>query len=220
MVVVLDTGDGDPSIARAHAAATIPSLDPAHSHQVARLALALFDALAAPLALPAEGRDLLAAAALWHDTGQRFGLDQHHRASYDVLMAERLVGFTDHDRQVIANLTRYHRGTHPSREHSGYRELPRRLRPLVDALAALLRIAEALDAGHLQVVRAFRCVDHGRYVTITVEAETWPMLETERARERAGLFRQVFGRDIEFVPQVRSDAAATGPSPGNGEETA
>ena len=219
MDVVPNTGDTDSSIARAQKAATIASPDPDHSHQVARLALALFDTLAGPLDLPVEGRDLLAAAALWHDSGQRYGLDQHHRASYDVVIAERLVGFSDDDRRVIANVTRYHRGTHPSREHAGYRALPRRLRPLVDSLAALLRIAEALDAGHLQAVRVLACVDHGGYITVTVEAEAWPMLEIERARERAGLFRQVFSRDIEFVPQVRPGGASSGPSPVNGEET-
>ena len=208
MVEAADQADIDPSLARALASATIPSPDPDHSLHVVRLALALFDSLAATLELPPDLRDLLGAAALWHDTGQRRGLEQHHRASFDLIMAQPLVGFSAEEQRVIANIARYHRRSNPSREHPGYRALPRRMRSVVDTLAALLRIAEALDAGHLQVVRSLTCVDHGGYVTVKVAAATWPMLEIERAQERAGLFRQVFGRDIEFVPDVRPAAAA------------
>jgi hypothetical protein len=39
------------------------------------------------------------------------------------------------------------------------------------------------------------------------------MMEIERARERAGLFREVFNRDIEFVASLeRGDALASGAS--------
>lgn len=198
---------GDPSVARARAAtSTIESPDPEHSLHVTFLSLRLYEQLREPLDLPPEGRDLLAAAALWHDAGQRRGLDEHHRYSFDEIMAVPLRGFSLEEQRQIANIARYHRRAHPSLEHPAYRDLPRRLRRVVDAMAALLRLAEGLDAGHLQAVRDVVCRVQPHYVSVEVIAGEFPMLEVERARERASLFREVFQRDIEIVPRVRRGA--------------
>lgn len=192
----------DPSVRRAEAAGTIETLDPEHSLHVAWLSLQLYDQLRDALDLPAEGRDLLAAAALWHDAGQRWGRAEHHRGSFDAIMAQPLRGFTPEERLQIANIARYHRRAHPSLEHPGYRRLPRRLRPLVDQMAAILRLSEGLDAGHLQHVRRIDVVVGPQQITVTVTGATYPMLEAETAQERSGLFREVFQRKIDVVPRL------------------
>ena len=194
----------DPALRRAEAAATLETPDPEHSRHVAVLALSLFDQLREPLNLPAEGRDLLAAAALWHDVGQRIRLADHHRLSYEVIRDSVAREFTPEERLAIANIARYHRCASPSLEHTGYRSLPRSLRPMVTQMAALLRIAEALDASHLQVVQAIRCVVSRTMVTVYVRAREYPMMEVERAHARSGLFRDVFQRDIVFMPEIRT----------------
>lgn len=203
-----DNRQHDPAIERARAAVTIDTPDPEHSTHVAILALNLFDQFKEPLQLPEEGRDLLAAAALWHDVGQRINLAEHHRASYDLIMEQTLTNFTLDERLIIANIARYHRGAHPAPEHTGYRNLPRKDRPLVDALAALLRIAEALDASHLQTVEEVICTDGLQGVTCQVIATSYPMMEVEHASARAGLFKQVFHRDITFIPVMRQERAS------------
>lgn len=195
-------GELDRSIARALAAGDIETPDPEHSRHVAFLSLRLFDQLREPLELPAEARDLLAAAALWHDCGQLRSMADHHRHSFDRIMALPLRGFSREEQLQIANIARYHRAAHPSPQHPGYQRLPRALRPVVDQMAALLRIAEGLDAGHLQVVRDVDVVVHDGYVTVYGIADTYPTLEIERAQSRAGLFREVFRRDIEILPRV------------------
>ncbi|MFS8531238.1 HD domain-containing protein [Sphaerobacter thermophilus] len=199
-----ESPEQDPALRRAEAAATLETPDPEHSRHVAVLALSLFDQLREPLDLPAEGRELLAAAALWHDVGQRIRLADHHRLSYEVIRDSVAREFTPEERLAIANIARYHRGAAPSLEHTGYRSLPRRLRPLVDQMAALLRIAEALDASHLQVVREIRCTVGPDAVTVRVRAREYPMMEVERAHARSGLFRDVFQRDIVFIPEIRT----------------
>ncbi len=195
----------DPSIERARQAADIETPDPEHSLHVAWLSLRLFDQLAEPLELAPRGRDLLAAAALWHDAGQVYDLEEHHRHSYDVIMSHALAGFSPEERLAIANIARYHRRAEPSLEHPSYGSLPRALRPTVDAMAALLRIAEGLDASHLQIVRDVACEVHPRYVTIRAICSTYPMLEIERAQERAGLFKRTFYRDVDIVAEIQRD---------------
>lgn len=213
MAVSGETADQDPALRRAEAAATLATPDPEHSRHVAVLALSLFDQLRDPLGLPDEGRDLLAAAALWHDVGQSIRLADHHRLSYDVIRDSVAREYTPEERLAIANIARYHRGAHPSLEHTGYRSLPRRLRPVVDQMAALLRIAEALDASHLQTVHAIDCQVGERGVTVRVRARDYPMMEVERATARGGLFREVFHRDIVFIPAVEPGEPGVPPAP-------
>ncbi len=197
-----DLLESDRSVARALAAANIETPDPDHSRHVAFLSLRLFDLLKEPLRLPDEGRDLLAAAALWHDCGQLRSMADHHRHSFDRIMAVPLRGFSQLQQLQIANIARYHRAAHPSPQHYGYQRLPRVARPVVDQMAAILRIAEGLDAGHLQVIQDVDVVVHDNYVTIYGISETYPSMEIERAQSRAGLFREVFQRDVEILPRV------------------
>lgn len=191
-------GDVDPAIERAAAAAPLGSPDPPHSRHVADLSLSLFDQLRQPFALPPEARALLAAAALWHDIGQRFTLPEHHLRAFDMIVLQPLPGFSADERLVIANVARYHRQSLPSLEHAGYRNLRRELRPLVGRLAAVLRLAEALDASHLQLVQRVTVRADIDTVEFLVYALEYPMLEIERAQARSGLFRQAFGRETDF----------------------
>jgi exopolyphosphatase/guanosine-5'-triphosphate,3'-diphosphate pyrophosphatase len=207
---------GDAAINRA-TAASIAIPDPEHSLHVARLSLRLYDQLRDVLGLPASGRDLLAAAALWHDAGQLRNIADHHRHTYSIIMEQPIPGYTRFEQLQIAAIARYHRRAHPSREHPGYRDLPRRLRPTVDAMAALLRIAEGLDASHLQLVRDLEIEPHVGYVTVRLVTPVYPMLEGERAQERAGLFREVFHQDIEFVATIRGEGNPEGGAGGDRE---
>lgn len=201
-------GQGDPAILRA-SAENIETPDVEHSRQVARLSLQLYDQLRDTLQLSPESRDLLAAAALWHDVGQFRNLAEHHKHSFEIIMDQALKGYSRLEQLQIANIARYHRRAHPSREHPGYRNLPRRLRPDVDRMSALLRLAEGLDAGHLGVVRELQCEPHPSYVTVRVLAQSYPMMEIERAQASAGLFREVFNRDIKFVASLQREDART-----------
>lgn len=192
----------DPSLERARAAGTIETPDPEHSEHVAYLALRLFDQLCDRFGLPPEGRDYLAAAALWHDAGQFRSLAEHHRYSFDRIMAVPLRGFDRTEQLVIANIARYHRAAEPSLRHPQFQRLPHHLRRLVEQLAAILRIAEGLDASHQQFVEDVRVEFNDGYLTIRARSKTYPSLEVEKAQARAGLFRAVFGKDVLVVPEL------------------
>ncbi len=191
----------DPSLERAWAAASIETPDPEHSEHVAFLALQLFDQLQDRFHLPPEGRDLLAAAALWHDCGQFRSLAEHHRYSFDRIMAIPLKGFDRTEQLAIANIARYHRAAEPSLRHPQFQRLPPRFRHLVQQLAAILRIAEGLDASHQQFVKDVHIEFSDGYVTIYALSNTYPTLEVEKAQARSGLFRAVFGKDVLILPQ-------------------
>lgn len=195
--------DADPSLKLALEAADIPTPEPDHSRRVARLALRLYDQLQTELGYDSRWRDLLAAAALWHDAGHQFGSAHHQRESYELIRSTPLRHFDNDERLAIANIARYHRGSEPTLEHPGYAGLRSDLRPVVDAMAALLRIAEGFDSSHLGEVRDVRCVVDPKKIVIEVIGPAFPMQGAEAGSARAGLLRGLTFRQVDFVPLTR-----------------
>src|SRR5204862_7543095 len=92
--------------------------------QVARLALALFDATAPALGLPAASRELLEYAALLHDIGHAIDHDRHqHHSCYLVRNAE-LLGFERLQIELIPQAVRGHRKQMPKLGDAELRALP------------------------------------------------------------------------------------------------
>jgi exopolyphosphatase / guanosine-5'-triphosphate,3'-diphosphate pyrophosphatase len=159
----------------------------------------LFDELRPLHSLGGEHRRLLAGAALLHDIGYFVSHTGHHKHSAYLIQNSELTGFTSPEIAVIANVAYYHRGGLPKAKHEYYSELRVQDREVVRKLAALLRLADALDRDHEGSVRGLRCEigdDQVRIVALcSREAETirW------RLEERADLFTEVFGREVELI---------------------
>jgi exopolyphosphatase / guanosine-5'-triphosphate,3'-diphosphate pyrophosphatase len=119
----------------------------AHSERVAEFALQLFDQTQYWLhPWGEEERELLWAAAILHNCGHHVSHAEHHKHSYYLIRNADLLGFTEAQIQVIANLARYHRKSAPKRKHDSYRNLrSKRDRKVIDLLNPLLRLAVALD---------------------------------------------------------------------------
>ena len=82
--------------------------------QVARLALALFDATAPVHGLDEAAREYLEAAALLANVGLFISHTKHHLHTYYVIRnSEHLTGFTDREIEIIAQVARYHRKSAP-----------------------------------------------------------------------------------------------------------
>src|SRR3954449_3621810 len=118
-------------------------VDLPHARQVARIAGSLWQQLAGPLGLKVEDCELIEAAALVANVGYLINFDGHHKHSYHLILNSELSGFERRQLQILANVARYHRGSHPKLKHDHYRELPVEDRQRVSALAAILRLALA-----------------------------------------------------------------------------
>lgn len=168
-----------------------------HTEHVALLAGQLFDGLREGEALPAEGRELLVAAALLHDVGYLINHAKHHKHAYHLIMHGELQGFTSREVELIANIARYHRKAFPRRRHPNFGRLERPDRWLVRTLAAILRVADGLDRTHTQRITAVGVerapgVGGGR-VRFVVDAASDPQVELWDAERKATLFSRVFG---------------------------
>ncbi|MGC1536620.1 MAG: CHAD domain-containing protein [Candidatus Sulfotelmatobacter sp.] len=130
-------------------------LDPdfAHSERVASLALQLYDGLLASgwqsSADAVSARSSLLAAALLHDVGKSKGEKGHHKISFDMIRAHgNPLGWKPADLQRAALVARFHRGSLPTRKHKDLRDLLPDEQKATIQLAAVLRLANALDAAH------------------------------------------------------------------------
>jgi exopolyphosphatase/guanosine-5'-triphosphate,3'-diphosphate pyrophosphatase len=175
--------------------------DPDHSLQVARLALQLHDALAARLGLDDATRELLEAAALLSNVGLFVSHSGHHKHSYYVIRnSEHLMGFTDREIELIAQVARYHRKSQPSEDkHAEFAALHDDDRARVRSMAALLRVAIGLDRNHDGAVDDVVVEDRGDAVVmrlVPVEVGADLTLEQYSADHRSSLLSQQLGCEV------------------------
>jgi len=165
-----------------------------HSQQVCRLALGIFDQLSGYHGLSEIHRSYLKAAAILHDIGLFLSRSQHHRHSYYLIRNAELLGFTENEKEIIANVARYHRKSHPKLKHEGFSRLNKTDRIMVKKLAAILRIADGLDRGHTCAVSRVLCTIKNKNIFIKAKPknrkDVW--LELWAARQKKGLLENSF----------------------------
>lgn len=173
-----------------------------HADQVRRLALRLYDQLAARLGCEPGDREVLADAALLHDVGYQINYEKHHKHSYHLVRHADLQGVSPTEQVAIANVARYHRGAVPKRSHANFGALDRALRRRVRRLSALLRVADGLDRGHAGAVGDVAVTVGGGRVRVDVtpvSAEAPLQLEVWGAERKSGLLARLLGKPVEFA---------------------
>ncbi len=89
----------------------------------------------------------------------------------------------------------------PQRSHVPYVALDRQDRLVVNKLAAILRIGNALDAEHMQKVSGLRVTRRGRTWVIELEGSGDLTMERLAATARADMFVETFGRQVVVQPR-------------------
>ncbi len=168
------------------------NFDEAHANHVATLALQIFDQLGRVHRLDRRYRELLEYAAMLHDIGWHIGHTGHHKHSWYLIKNGDLEGFSPQEIDLIAVTARYHRRSMPKKSHEPYMALRLEERVVIDKLAAILRIAEALDRGHYQGVRRVRISRQRNAVHFGIYFKSDPELELWAARQKVDMLQKVF----------------------------
>src|SRR4029453_10191595 len=95
----------------------------AHSEQVARLCVHLFDQLKPLHELGRRQRELIEYAALLHDIGFHIGRDKHHKHAMYLILHGDLKEFSREEVRIIASIARYHRKSFPATKHKPFASL-------------------------------------------------------------------------------------------------
>src|SRR5579862_3500742 len=125
-----------------------------HARKVAGLAHVLFTELHPLHQLAPHFGKLLEAAAYLHDAGHFVADSNHHKHSYYLVSNSDMPGFTNRERELIANLCRYHRKSMPTPVHANWQSLNADDKRVVLLLIPLLRLADNLDVSHEERIQS------------------------------------------------------------------
>ena len=174
---------------------------PLHVQHVSRLALQLFDGLATLHGLGERERLMLEAAGHLHDIGHQFDYlgTGHHKESARLIRERAWKSFGQLEVEIIAQVARYHRKSMPELDHPEFRALSDWDRRIVQQLSALLRLADALDRSHIQLVQSVRVEVRPNQIVLHLDAVEPVSREVKSALLKGDLAIAVFQRDLLFL---------------------
>jgi exopolyphosphatase/guanosine-5'-triphosphate,3'-diphosphate pyrophosphatase len=192
------TGEKDEALVEGviHAATALAEkcrVDIDHARNVAELSVQLFDELRADHGLGGRHRLLLRVAGLLHEVGGFVSSQAHHKHSYYLIANSEIFGLTQSDIAIVAHIARYHRRSVPKLTHVDYTALPRESRVVVNKLAAILRVADALCRAHARKCPAIELERHGDELAVRVAGTSDLLLERRAMEDKADLFEDVYG---------------------------
>src|SRR5439155_1495278 len=125
------------------------------------------------------------------------GQARHPRHSAYLIRTGELLGFEPLDIEMLALVARGHRKQLPSPSDPDVQVLPPPMRRRVRALAALLRVADALDRTQFSVVRSIRTSHRGGRLLIEVDSgKDNAELELWAAQRRVDLLARLLDRPV------------------------
>lgn len=174
-------------------------VDELHADRVARGALVIFDAVEKPSQLEPGARPILHGAAMLHDVGKFVAYERHHKHAYYLIANAELPGYSDHERELVANVARYHRKSTPNERHPPFVALRKAEQEEVRKLSAILRVADALDrTSRLNPAKLeARVVERELRLVARMDGET--ELEQWAVEEKAApAFEEAFGLEVKL----------------------
>jgi exopolyphosphatase/guanosine-5'-triphosphate,3'-diphosphate pyrophosphatase len=135
--------------------------------------------------------------------------DRHQRHSYYLIKNSELLGFDPDEIEVLGLVARGHRKQVPKLSSPELALVAPDKRRLVRGLAALLRIADALDRTHFGVVKTVGVGKVGQRITLHVDAGAENAeLELWAAERRVDLLSRLLERPVVLRPVAAGRARA------------
>ena len=176
--------------------------DQAHAEDVEKNSLILFDKLRKLHGLKERHRFYLKVAAILHDTGKYLSLNEHYVHSYHLIKAADLLGVSEEELEIIANIARYHSIVVPDKTaHPSFEQLSGKNKVVVAKLVAIIRLADSLDRSHQQKIEVTQVSLNGAQLEISGSSRGNTLLEEWTFQFKAEFFKEVFG--IKPILQVK-----------------
>ena len=170
--------------------------DENHAECVRMIATRIFDTLREEIGLGEHARTLLETAGILHDIGSFIRYDNHNVHSWYIIRNSEIFGLSRNDNQIVAQIAKYHKGTSVPQDDEGYQMMPRPDRMTILKLTAILRIADALDRGHIQKFSDFSIKLQQNSLIIHTKNSKNTILEKIALSEKSGMFESVFGYKV------------------------
>jgi len=175
--------------------------DEAHSKHVAKLALTIFDRLAGEGGLKKSERKVLETAALLHDIGYFITYDSHHKHSYHLIRHADLFGLTPREREMAAQVARYHRKALPKKKHQEFSQLDAKDQDTVSKLGGILRLCDGLDRRRNGLVEVVDVEKTGNLYKVKLSGTEDISVEIYGGNAKRDLFEKAFDALVVFAYQ-------------------
>jgi exopolyphosphatase / guanosine-5'-triphosphate,3'-diphosphate pyrophosphatase len=170
--------------------------DPSHGEHVGNLCTRFFESLKDLHQLTPHDALLLQVAAILHEVGTYVSPRAHHKHSEYIILNSEIFGLDRLDVTIVALVARYHRHSGPRLDHTIYGALTTEDRIRVSKLAALLRVADALERTHVQRVSELEIRQVAGKLRLRLPGLADAAVERLAMATKADLFEQVFGLSV------------------------
>jgi exopolyphosphatase/guanosine-5'-triphosphate,3'-diphosphate pyrophosphatase len=123
-----------------------------------------------------------------------------------LIASAELPGLSPEDLRIVALLARYHRRAEPRDAHPGFQEIGATGREVVRKLAALLRVADALDREHLARVSSITAKIGDDAVTLRLQIRGSVALEEWALWKKGSMFQKVYGKALRLETAKKGQA--------------
>ncbi|MDD4331104.1 MAG: HD domain-containing protein [Methanosarcinaceae archaeon] len=178
-------------------------IERSHAENVAQNALKLFDLLTPLHGLSKKHRKLMEIAALVHDIGISTALETHHQAGQAILYRNPPAEISEKLQPVVAWTTFLHRKKAGKKkveklQKTAFSELSSEVQALTLKLAALLRLADALDYSRMGSQIGNVAFKEGA-VKLEIKGPG-AYIDSERMYKKGDLWALLFKTKLEFSP--------------------
>lgn len=169
-----------------------------HARHVATLCRKLFSELQSEHQLEPKLELLLYLAALLHEVGTYINARSNHKHTMYLIRNSELFGLSRKDVLLVALVARYHRRSSPQPQHEGYSALDRSDRVIVSKLAAILRLAIALDDSRSGRISDIHCRSDSKRLVIIAKGVEDVSVEQLALRQSGSLFEETYGLPVQI----------------------
>jgi len=181
----------------------IYGIERSHADNVARNTLELFDILNSIHGLHPEMRNLVEIAALVHDTGVATDFENHHKAGRLILLQHPPSEVPERFWPVVSWTAFLHKkriGSEKLERLKGkdFGKMPEELQELTLKVAALVRLADALDYSRMES-RLGKVTFGKRSIRFEIEGQG-AVIDAERMAKKGDLWHLLYDTRLEFRP--------------------
>ena len=171
-------------------------IEPKHQQLVTDFALHLFDQLKTMHQMGKRERLLLKVAAILHDCGNYIGGHDHYIHSEYIIRNSDIFGLSKLETEIVALVSRYHSVQTPGNDYSSFTQMPVAQRIIVAKLAAILRLADALDDDRQQKIKDIIVSLKPKKVIITAKSNERLSFENWVFKTKSQFFTETFGLKV------------------------
>lgn len=167
--------------------------DKLHADFVSDFSLKIFSKIKRMHGFSRREKLYLNVAGITHDIGKFLGSKKHAENTAMLLCSSCLIDISKREMNIIAGICRYHGMELPDTNHENYKSLNTEDQLIVSKLAAIIRIADALDRSHKQKFSDLQLELSEDRLLIKVNSLTDCTLEKWAFKYKSIFFVEVFG---------------------------